>query len=161
MDDSDLLDFPPVPLRSRRDGWTAERQRAFIRHLREGLSPGRAAAAVGMSRQTAYALRDRFSADGFAAAWDSATLAARRRRAALAPPSEWERAVPGVLRPVRYRGRIAAHERRFDSLALRRLLGRVDRRLRNEETEGDIFSPKDAELLSAFIAGGGPDTGPD
>lgn len=129
MDDSDLLDFTPVPLRSRRDGWTAERQRAFIGSLGECLSPGRAADAVGMSRQTAYALRSRPGAEGFAAAWDAAVRLARRRRASLASPTEWERAVEGVEQPIRYRGRTLAHDRRYDSRALRRLLGRVEHHL--------------------------------
>lgn len=50
MDESPLL-FEPVPLRSRRDGWTPERQHGFIRWLRQGVKPGTAAGRVGMRRQ--------------------------------------------------------------------------------------------------------------
>jgi len=141
MDDSDAPVFTPVPLRSRRDGWTAERQRAFIALLSKGCRPGRAAERVGRSRQTAYALRGRRGAESFAAAWDAAVSAARRRRIALREPSVWERAVEGVPCPIRYRGRIVAIERRYDMKAFRRLLARADRFLeKHEAAEGDYSS---------------------
>jgi hypothetical protein len=141
MDDSDLLAFAPVPLRARRDDWTAERQRAYIQALSRGLRPGRAARALGLSRQTAYALRRHPGGESFAAAWDAAIIAARRRRFALREPSEWERAIEGIPRPVRHRGRIVAVERRFDNAALQRLLGRVDRLLEKRGVaRGDYFS---------------------
>jgi hypothetical protein len=125
VDDSDLLHFTPVPVRARADGWTADKQRAFIDSLSKGLRPGPAARRLGLSRQSAYLLRGRSGAAGFAAAWDAALGVARRRRFALRPPSEWQRAVEGVARPVRHRGRIVAYDRRFDNRALVRLLGRV------------------------------------
>jgi hypothetical protein len=127
MDDSNLLDFAPVPVRARRDGWTPDRQRAFIGLLSKGLRPGRAAAQLGMSRKSAYALRCRPGAASFAAAWDAASAAVRARRAALRGPSEWERAVEGVLHPIRYRRRITAWDRRYNNGALIRLLGQVAR----------------------------------
>lgn len=136
MDDSDLLDFVPVPVRARVDGWTPDRQRAFIGWLSKGLRPGRAAASVGMSRKSAYALRDRPGAESFAAAWDAALAIARRRRAAALPPTEWQRAVEGVLHPIRYRGRIVAYDRRFDNVALLRLLGRLEKAHRKAWHDG-------------------------
>lgn len=60
------------PPRTRHDGWTAERQALFVAALRIGGSITRAAAAVGMSRKSAYALRGRPSGARFAAAWDRA-----------------------------------------------------------------------------------------
>jgi len=72
MDDSPDFPFDPVPGRTRADGWTAERQRLFVRHLAETRSVSRSAAAVGMSRETAYRLRRRAGARSFAAAWDAA-----------------------------------------------------------------------------------------
>lgn len=131
VDDSDLLDFTPVPVRARRDGWTPERQRAFIDWLSKGLRPGRAAARVGMSRKSAYALRCRAGAEGFTAAWDAAFDMVRRRRLAAQPPTEWKRAIDGVLRPVRYRGRIVGYDRRFDDVAMLRLLGRLTKLIDN------------------------------
>jgi hypothetical protein len=125
VDDSDLLHFTPVPVRARRDGWTPDRQRAFIDWLSKGLRPGRAASRVGMSRKSAYALRSLPGAEGFAEAWDAALDIVRRRRIAAQAPTEWERAVEGVLRPVRYRGRIVGYDRRVDDVAMLRLLGRL------------------------------------
>ncbi len=129
MGDSGLLDFTPVPLRARRDGWTVAKQRLFIEALARGLRPGTAARRLGLSRQTAYALRRRPGAEGFAAAWDAAVEMARRRRIAARPTSLYERAVEGVLHPIRYRRRVVAVERRFDNRALVRLLGQIDRQI--------------------------------
>ena len=53
----------------RRDGWTAERQLLFLDALAQTRSVTRAAASVGMSRESAYRLRNR--SDGlFALLWD-------------------------------------------------------------------------------------------
>jgi len=126
-------EFEPVPLRHRHDGWTAERQRNFIALLAAGWRPGRAAARVGMSRKSAYALRRRPGGEGFAAAWDAAVAGARRRRLGDREPDAWTRAVAGVPVPVRHRGRIAAWERRFDDAALIRLLRRTARFAESDE----------------------------
>jgi len=68
-----LLDFEPVPRKQQRvDGWTPERQRAFIAALAYTGSPRRAAAAVGKSQWGADRLREAEGAESFAAAWDSA-----------------------------------------------------------------------------------------
>lgn len=62
--------FAPVRLKARHDGWTPERQLIFIEELAATRSIARACAAVGMSRASAYALRDRPEAvGGFALAW--------------------------------------------------------------------------------------------
>jgi hypothetical protein len=80
---------PPVPVdpaadvlnqpAQRHDGWTPERQRAFCEMLAECGSVEHAAAAVGMSRETAYRLRRRRAGRAFALAWDAALLLARQR----------------------------------------------------------------------------------
>ena len=57
--------FRPVPLRSRRDGWSAERQCAFLAQLYLTRSVTSAARAVGMSRASAYRLREREEAESF------------------------------------------------------------------------------------------------
>lgn len=116
--------FDSVPLRSRRDGWTPERQLAFIALVAKGLRPGRAAARLGMRRQGAYALRARAGAESFAAAWDAAAVVATRRRIAdRAGRGLYARAIAGVPVHIPHRGRIVATERRFDGAALIRLLG--------------------------------------
>jgi hypothetical protein len=125
MDDSDsLLAFTPVPVRGRRDGWTPERQRAFIAAIAGGMASNHAARAVGMSKQTAHALRRRPGAGGFAAAWDEAV--ARRKAARRKGVSERTRAaIDGVRTPVRYRGRIVGFRTRYDNRQLVRLLGQA------------------------------------
>lgn len=60
----------PAHLRTRRHGWTVERQLAFLAALVPTRSVTLAARAVGMSRESAYRLRHR--AGLFAALWDRA-----------------------------------------------------------------------------------------
>ena len=55
----------------RRDGWTAERQLRFLDALASTRSVIRAAAFAGMSRESAYRLRDRCEGALFAAMWDN------------------------------------------------------------------------------------------
>jgi hypothetical protein len=64
--------FYPVPTRTRRDGWTPQRQADFLGMLAETGSVMGAREAVGMSRRSAYALRARAEAGSFAAVWDAA-----------------------------------------------------------------------------------------
>lgn len=64
--------FHPVPVGQRHDGWTPARQVCFIGMLYETRSVVAAAKAVGMGRESAYRLRKRPGAAGFAAAWDAA-----------------------------------------------------------------------------------------
>ena len=89
----DLLAFTPVPLdRSRSNGWTAAQQERFILALHVMGSVGQAAKAVGMSRQSAYNLRERPGAESFARSWDAAIEMGRARQFDLA----MERAINGV-----------------------------------------------------------------
>jgi len=84
---ADLLAFDPVPLRGRRDGWTIERQRRYVRALAATGHAGRAAALAGMSPQSACALRRRPGAGSFACACAAAWfLAAERPRAGARGP---------------------------------------------------------------------------
>jgi hypothetical protein len=85
-DFGDLLDFEPVPRKIRRvDGWTADRQRAFIAALAVTGSPRQAARAVGKAQWGVDRLREAKGAEGFNAAWDKAmALAAEKGRHRLA-----------------------------------------------------------------------------
>jgi hypothetical protein len=60
------------PERCRRDGWTAERQLRFLDTLARTRSISKAAAAAGMSRESAYRLRERREGALFAALWEEA-----------------------------------------------------------------------------------------
>src|SRR5690348_13303969 len=55
---------------TRRDGWTPVRQLRFLDTLARTRSVTRAAAAAGLSRKSAYRLRDRSEGALFAALWD-------------------------------------------------------------------------------------------
>jgi catechol 2,3-dioxygenase-like lactoylglutathione lyase family enzyme len=82
------LAFEPVPVRHRRDGWTPERQRLYVAALARWGSGRRAAAAVGLSEQTAARLRLRPGAGSFRRACEAAyTLAKRRRRSHVSSPT--------------------------------------------------------------------------
>jgi len=56
--------------RIRRDGWTAERQLRFLDALARTHSVSEAAELAGMSRESAYRLRERREGALFAALWD-------------------------------------------------------------------------------------------
>jgi len=108
------LAFTPVPVKARRDGWSSARQFAFI--LRMALLGGvtAAAKAVGMSRESAYRLRDHPGAASFAAAWDKAQRWGRGRAADLGI----DRAFHGEKREVHYRGRKVGEYVRHDNRLL-------------------------------------------
>jgi hypothetical protein len=75
-----LLQFEPVVRKCvRHDGWTAEKQREFVRALTVLGSPQQAAIAVGGTMSGAYKLRTAEGGEQFTAAWDSA-LALHLRR---------------------------------------------------------------------------------
>jgi hypothetical protein len=75
----------PAPQSFRRDGWTPRRQLAFLDTLARTRCVTRAAAAAGMSRESAYRLRRRPSAGLFAAAWDRMLEGHKGHAAAPAP----------------------------------------------------------------------------
>lgn len=81
-------------------GWTSDKQRAFLEHLATHGCVSHAAASVGLSKQSAYALRHRGGRTVFALAWDVAIRSARK---ALLDEA-LERAFAGRAAPVWYRG---------------------------------------------------------
>lgn len=129
--------FTPVPLRYRADGWTPVRQAAFLALLAETRSVSMAARAVGMSRKSAYRLRDRPGAESFAAAWDKVLTIAGDSRMST-HDLLWHRVEYGKIRPVMNRGRCVGMRASPDNDALiilykkemrrRRTLRRLNRR---------------------------------
>ena len=81
-----FLHFIPVPVRPRRDGWTPVLQTRFIIGIARGLSPEKAAARLGKTRQSVHALRRHPHGRSFAAAWDSARRFAAETAATKAAP---------------------------------------------------------------------------
>ena len=108
--DQPLVPFDPVHLRARHDGWTAQRQIAFVEALAESACVEEAARRTGMSVASAYALRKRADAGPFRDAWDSALDMAMHRleQAVLS------RAIHGVARPIFYKGEQVGEWRHHD-----------------------------------------------
>ena len=94
----DPADYRWVPVRrvARHDGWTDEKQRRFIETLADTGQVALAAAAVGLSRESAYRLRRQPHAAAFARAWD----AARHHAGAFLEDVAFDRAIAGEERPV-------------------------------------------------------------
>jgi hypothetical protein len=105
-----LPDFDPVPVRFRRDGWTPERQVAFIRALSECGCVRDACRRVGMSPESAYELARRPDAQSFRIAWDVAMDNAVRR----VGDGAFSRSIHGVEIPHYYKGELVGTHRRYD-----------------------------------------------
>ncbi len=123
--------FHPVPVGARQDGWTLERQANFIGHLAETRSVLAAARAVSMSRESAYRLRRRPGAVGFAAAWD----AALSRPVDPSDTRGWKftelpaayRFETGLIQVILYSGCYCGYTRKADSYGLIGHLSRIYR----------------------------------
>lgn len=115
-DSSANLAFTPVPSTTcRRDGWTPERQHAFILALSKIGLVTAAAREVGMSRKSAYALLERAGPEsGFAKAWDAAITEGQ----ANARGTAIDRALNGVEVPYFYRGTLRGMRRVYDDRLL-------------------------------------------
>ena len=104
------IDFDTVPVRDRHDGWTPERQHAFVAALAESGCVTEACKAVGVTSQSAYRLRRHFDAQGFRLAWDAALDFAIRRLS----DAVYARAIYGVAVPHYYKGEVVGEHRRYD-----------------------------------------------
>ena len=122
-------------MRTRADGWTPERQAAFLGALAETGSVVAAARRVGMARETAYRLRRKPDAGSFAAAWDRivgsqgdrSAQGDRSRKRKVTAGERPQRALFGLLKVRMYRGRHVATERKADNSALLAYLAQLDR----------------------------------
>ena len=102
-----LAAFEPVPRKFRHDGWTPERQRAFIGALADTGCVSRAARYVNMSPEGAYWLRRQPGSDAFRAAWEAAlNLGVQRLKDEV-----YERALEGQLHPVFVGGKLKGFKR--------------------------------------------------
>ncbi len=120
--EADPLAFVPAALRPRRDGWTAEKQIAFIETLSQTGIVTVAARAVAMSARSAYKLAARPDARGFAEAWDVAMAIAARSLAALA----FDYATGGMVEQIWKDGVLVSERRRPSERLLIFLLSRFD-----------------------------------
>lgn len=117
----DLLDFTPVSVERRANGWTPEKQRAFVEALADTGVIRAAAARVGMTEQSAGWLRRRADARTFDLACTAAQEIGARRILSVA----YERAIEGTIKCHYYRGELKAEERVYDNRLLINLLSRI------------------------------------
>jgi hypothetical protein len=105
-----LIPFTPVPVRPRRDGWTVEKQYAFIEALAETGIVEEACRRVGMSRTSADNLRRRPCGGAFRRAWDTAIDYSLYR----VEEDAFARSRHGVARPIFYKGEQVGEYRHYD-----------------------------------------------
>jgi len=133
-----LLDFTPVPRRYRRNGWTPERQKAFIEALADTGCVTRAAAMVNIAQTNAYELRRAPGAEEFRRAWD-AVLAFRARPIRDAA---FERAMEGELVPVFAGGKLMGFRRKKNDALLMFILRHYGQDSNGKRTTIDYFSAR-------------------
>ena len=110
-----LPDFTPVPRqRVRHDGWTPERQKAFIEALADTGCVTRAAGMVNMAQRNCYYLKRQPGAEGFRRAWDAALDFGQDRLKDIA----FERAIEGELTPYFQNGKLVGFHRKFNNALL-------------------------------------------
>ena len=131
----DPFAFEPVPSAShRRDGWTLERQRAFIDALSKIGMVSAAARSVGMSRKSAYKLLERAGPDSdLARVWAEAREAGRN----TAWRTAVTRAIEGVEVPYFYRGVQCGVKRVYDNRLLATALRVNQREQARRRADGD------------------------
>lgn len=126
----------------RADGWTPAKQRDFLAAVAEGTTVQNAAAAVGLSPQSAYALRQRAAGATFAVGWHAAMLLQRQKLV----DDLTARALEGqVDTRTRADGSLAERRRHDNRLGLA-LLARLDR---IAEGQGDRHGEAEAARLVA------------
>lgn len=131
--------FHPVPVGKRHDGWTPARQVVFIGMLYETRSVVAAAQAVGMGRESAYRLRKRPGAAGFAAAWDAAMGLTHRsvnlgQAKSTGLPAHY-RMRAGLMQVLVHAGCFAGVTKKPDNCALLQHIAQLDRHLAAEQME--------------------------
>jgi len=145
-----LPDFAPVPRRYRHDGWTPERQKAFIEALADTGCVDRAARMVNMAQPNCYALRRAPGAEGFRRAWDAALDFGLKRLKDIA----FERAIEGELVPVFVSGRLIGFRRKRNDKLLMFCLRHYGQDANGKRTTINYFSTR----ASAGAAASGPST---
>lgn len=103
--------FTPVKFRARKDGWTPQKQVAFVAALAATASVGKAARSVGMTRRSAYNLYHRADAASLRAAWAAALDQGCNRLA----DALLDRAIHGTVTPIFYKGEKVGERRTFDN----------------------------------------------
>ena len=102
---------PAKPARAaHHNSWTRTKMTIFLRELAASQSVSQAASAVGLSRQSAYKLRDRLVGTPFALGWEVALEAGITQLA----HAMLDRAINGVEVPHYYKGELVGTSRQYD-----------------------------------------------
>ena len=149
-----LPEFAPVPRKYRHDGWTPERQKAFIEALADTGCVTRAAAAVNMAQANCYTLRRAAGAEGFRRAWDAALDLGVKRLKDIA----FERAIEGHLVPVFVAGKLMGFRRKRNDALLMFILRHYGQDGQGKRTTINYFSSRASSGASAGTSSG-PSTG--
>ncbi|PKP86627.1 MAG: hypothetical protein CVT78_12100 [Alphaproteobacteria bacterium HGW-Alphaproteobacteria-17] len=148
-----LPEFTPVPRKYRHDGWTPERQKAFISALADTGSVSRAAAMVNMAQTNCYTLRRAPGAESFRRAWEAALDFGVARLKDIA----FERAIDGYLVPVFVGGKLLGYRRRHNDALLMFCLRHYGQDANGKRTTINYFSTRASAgtVASGGGAGGG------
>ncbi len=146
-----LPEFTPVPRKYRHDGWTPERQRAFIGALADTGSVSRAAAMVNMAQTNCYTLRRAPGAESFRRAWEAALDFGVARLKDIA----FERAIDGYLVPVFVGGKLMGFRRRHNDALLMFCLRHYGQDGGGKRTTINYFSTRAGAVAGAGEGGSG------
>lgn len=111
------------PVETRYDGWTPDKQAIFLRVVSEGHSITHSCRVVGMTKQSAYALRRSARGAGFALGWQAALILGRERLA----DEMLDRAMNGVVETVTSPNGDVTERHRHDNRLGMAMLSRMDR----------------------------------
>jgi hypothetical protein len=141
-----ILKFAPVSRKcNRSDGWTPERQRAFIAALADTGCVTRAAMRANMSTESAYMLRRQPKAAAFCKAWAEAIDHGVRRIEDVA----FERAIEGVVIPIFYKGEQVGERRWYNERLLMFILRHHDPDRYGSGSPAGRLSPATVKKLRA------------
>lgn len=145
-----MAEFAPVPRRYRHDGWTPERQRAFIAALADTGCVDRAARMVNMAQANCYTLRRAPGAEEFRRAWDAALDFGLKRLKDIA----FERAIEGQLVPVFVAGKLMGFRRKRNDALLMFCLRHYGQDASGKRTTINYFSSRATSTSSGQASAG-------
>jgi hypothetical protein len=150
----ELPDFAPVPRKCpRHDGWTPERQRAFIAALADTGCVGIAARMVNMSQASVYQLRRQPGATSFRAAMEAAQTLGLQ----CVKDEAFDRAMNGQLVPVFVGGKLMGFRRKKNDRLLMFILRHYGQDAAGRRTTINYFSTRaTAAAGAAAPSGSGP-----
>lgn len=148
----ELPDFTPVPRKCpRHDGWTPERQRAFIRALADTGCVKIAARMVNMAHASAYELRRQPGAESFRAAWDAAQALGLQ----VVKDEAFDRAMNGEQIPVFVAGKLMGFRRKKNDRLLMFILRHYGQDAQGRKTTINYFSTRASAGAASSEQGAG------